>query len=333
MRLYQTHIPSVLLKLGTHSDHLSLICSRAWEVLNDEGIKQVLIFRGNGDLFISTNGVVSNGSWTRVSDDTIILSSPEGSRMLHPIYRDDVIFGLQQDGTDDILFLINKERITTDFPSSDEAVQDYFNSLEENLVLEEERRRLEEDRRGAEKEAERIKWSEEHANKFAEQKKQNDLRNKAINETKWVKSLITTLIVSQILALLVFIILGFAEVIDGHMLFAFSSILGVAIVNLVCYKESIVTYFIDRYTALRLDIFSALTQRIKRKSLFIRLFGWMFAYASTIIVALNSQITLDEPWYIVFGFQMGLFLGFAFWVWIGRVLSRRYELKTIGRKL
>ena len=110
MKTYLLNIPNELKKFSQGLDAKALLCSKTWEVLNDEGNKQVFIFQNDGRLLISTNGNVTNSTWQFVTTNNSIVITAEGqTTMLRPAFIDGVIFALQKDGTKEALFLIDEQ--------------------------------------------------------------------------------------------------------------------------------------------------------------------------------------------------------------------------------
>ncbi len=130
MSLLKTFLLTVPQRLKIKSQELdvqNILCDKAWNVFNDEGVKQLFIFQPDGILFISTNGVVSKSSWQFITaNNTIIISSEGDSRMFHPAFLDDVVFVLQQDGDGSSLFMIDEKNKDHFMPKSLDELNLYF---------------------------------------------------------------------------------------------------------------------------------------------------------------------------------------------------------------
>jgi len=109
MKTYLLNIPKELKKFSQELDAKALLCNKTWEVLNDEGNKQVFIFQNDGKLLISTNGDVTNSTWQFITaNNSIVITVKDQTTMLRPAFIDGVIFAMQKDGTQECLFLIDE---------------------------------------------------------------------------------------------------------------------------------------------------------------------------------------------------------------------------------
>lgn len=113
-------------------DVKAILCNKAWWVFNDSGEKEVYIFQEDGSLIISLNGRVTVASWQYISaNKSLIISSKEQSYMLHPTFKDNVIFALQVDGTEQYSFMIDESQCSSFQPKSFSELQLYFQKQEE----------------------------------------------------------------------------------------------------------------------------------------------------------------------------------------------------------
>ena len=113
MKTYLLNIPTELKRFSQKLDAKALLCSKTWEVFNDEGNKEIFIFQNDGNLLISTNGDVIKSTWQFIAANTTIIITAEGkTTMLRPAFVDGVVFALQKDGTQECLFLIDEHEQT-----------------------------------------------------------------------------------------------------------------------------------------------------------------------------------------------------------------------------
>lgn len=128
--LMKTYLLDVLNKFQRFSENLdvkTILCNKAWLIFNDSGDKEVYIFQDDGTLLVSVNGEVSNAAWQYVSaNKSLIISSDGHSYMLRPSFMDDVIFALQQDGTNKFAFMIHEEQSKYFQPKSLAELNAYF---------------------------------------------------------------------------------------------------------------------------------------------------------------------------------------------------------------
>lgn len=120
-------------------DVKAILCNKSWRIFNDSGEKEVYIFQEDGSLIISLNGRVTVASWQYIpANKSLIISSKEQSYMLHPTFKDNVIFALQVDGTEQYSFMIDESQCSSFQPKSFSELQLYFQKQEE-----EEQRKIE----------------------------------------------------------------------------------------------------------------------------------------------------------------------------------------------
>lgn len=127
MKTYLLDILNKFQRFGENLDVKTILCNKAWLIFNDSGDKEVYIFQENGTLLVSVNGEVSNAAWQYVpANKSLIISSNGHSYMLCPSFLDDVIFALQQDGTNKFAFMIHEEQSKNFQPKSLAELNAYF---------------------------------------------------------------------------------------------------------------------------------------------------------------------------------------------------------------
>ena len=110
----KTYLLDILSRYNRFSENLdvkTVLCNKSWWIFNDSGDKELYIFQENGSLIASVNGNVINATWQYIAaNKSLVISFKEQSYMLHPSFIDNIIFALQQDGTERFLFMINEEQ-------------------------------------------------------------------------------------------------------------------------------------------------------------------------------------------------------------------------------
>lgn len=126
----RTYVLDILNRYKRYSENLdvkTILCNKSWLVFNDGFDKEVYIFQKNGSLILSINGKVYNGNWQYIiANKSIILSSQGQSYMLHPYIFDNVVFVLQQDGTDNYAFMIDETQSKNFLPRTLMDISEYF---------------------------------------------------------------------------------------------------------------------------------------------------------------------------------------------------------------
>ena len=172
MKTYLLNIPKELKKISQELDVKALLCNKTWEVLNDEGNKQVFIFQNDGRLLISTNGDVTNSNWQFITaNHSIVITVKDQTTMLRPAFIDGVVFAMQKDGTQECLFLIDEHNKSICPNRTLTELKLYFYK-EVEKILEAEAKQREQPQR----EQERKKREEEQKKREEEQRKKEQER-------------------------------------------------------------------------------------------------------------------------------------------------------------
>ena len=120
-------------------DVKTILCNKSWLIFNDCGDKELYVFQENGSLIASVNGNVTNAKWQYIpANKSLVVSFREQSFMFHPSFINNVIFALQQDGTERFAFMINEEQSESFYPKSLKELNNYFEGIERNRIEAEE---------------------------------------------------------------------------------------------------------------------------------------------------------------------------------------------------
>ena len=123
-------IPDTIKGIGEKLNITSLLCNKSWIVFNEDGVKTLYIFEKDGSLIISNNGLACNSKWKYIKANKTILIEDDGiSFLLHPTFINEAIFILQQDGTQQYLFLIDEENGKQLLLNSLSAITNYVKDL------------------------------------------------------------------------------------------------------------------------------------------------------------------------------------------------------------
>ena len=129
MKTYLMSIPKSLKGVSDKLNVKSLLCEKTWIVFHEE-TKVIFIFQKGGSLIVSQNGEASKGQWEYIKSNKTILIEAEGVMLLlHPTFVDDVLFVLQQDGTDTYLILIDEEKIDKFVQKTTATINDYLKEI------------------------------------------------------------------------------------------------------------------------------------------------------------------------------------------------------------
>ena len=113
MKTFLLNIPNDIRNWNKAMDAQSILCKQAWNVFNNDGIKEVYIFQKDGTLIASHNGKVTKARWEYiVQNSSIIIENLDSEAyLLVPTYYDNKILALQVDGTNNYAIMINESYI------------------------------------------------------------------------------------------------------------------------------------------------------------------------------------------------------------------------------
>ena len=135
MKTYLLDILSRYYRCSEILDVKTVLCNKSWWIFNDSGDKELYIFQENGSLIASVNGNVINATWQYIAaNKSLVISFKEQSYMLHPSFIDNIIFALQQDGTERFLFMINEEQKQLFYLKSLNELNSYFEEAERKRI-------------------------------------------------------------------------------------------------------------------------------------------------------------------------------------------------------
>ena len=135
MKTYLMNIPEILRSKSNELDVKAALCRTSWVVFNDDSVRLLFIFESDGSLIVSKNGVVSRQKWSYINaNSTVLIEDVQQQAFLfHPAFIDNVIFALQQDGTQHYLFMIDEKRHSQFSLLTLQSLSQYF-AIKENLV-------------------------------------------------------------------------------------------------------------------------------------------------------------------------------------------------------
>lgn len=111
MKSYLSDIIPKIQRFSQKLDNLSLLTNQHWVILDDiTNNKIVLIFRNNGELLISTNGIVSKGKWEFLGNNTLLIDQNNTCFLYKHGFFDENILALKIDGENEFSFLINETK-------------------------------------------------------------------------------------------------------------------------------------------------------------------------------------------------------------------------------
>ena len=316
MKVFSINIPDIIKQIETSVDIQQLLCSNVWGVINDEGSKQVLVFKTNEELLISSDGDVLKGAWYVAANNYVIIESQEGVKLFQPIYFDGFLLALQRDGRPENLFMAIDSSANTISNWSIEGLESYLNSKAE------EKRRIQED---------------EHRKKEAIGLIIQGVMEEAIRQQTDLKTESSAgciiRIIGVIIATLYSIFIIVILVDDFEWWLLLSLVLAPFIVRIFSgLGECILVYNSQRDNALkrigkksRSDYQRANT--LKHYPIIIRVTGWLLGILGIVITIWTLPI---DNWWAVIGAYLGSGASFLLWRWLGQLIARRLEKRLFG---
>lgn len=127
MKTYLMSIPDSIKGISDKLNIKALLCDKSWVIYNDEDTKIVFIFEKSGSIIISQNGVVEKAKWEYVKANRSILIENNGQiLLLHPTFVDDILFIMQQDGTNLHIVMIDEKEVERLMLKTLEAINKYL---------------------------------------------------------------------------------------------------------------------------------------------------------------------------------------------------------------
>lgn len=156
MKAYLKNIPVRLRNFNKLIDAKTYLCDKPWVVLNDGQTKELYIFRNNGDLILTRNGIAQIGHYTILPVDKILIDIDGNNYLFNPlISKQNEVLALKLDGNEQYSFLIDEQ---SNLYNDIKTFSDF-----EQMLLAQERRQIEVERKEAERKAKENEEKEKQA--------------------------------------------------------------------------------------------------------------------------------------------------------------------------
>ena len=197
MKTYLLDSINRLKRLGENLNAKTILCNKSWQIINDTGEKELYIFQENGDILLSTNGIVSQGKWQYISaNKSILISVKDKSYMLHPSFSINNIMAMNLDGTESYMLMIEEQSLLALQVKTLEDLNNYLLSIENEVVHKE--------KEVKQREEEEIQKQEALKEWFANKKQILDSNEEYKRNKKMLKSHIAACFLAPILSILFF---------------------------------------------------------------------------------------------------------------------------------
>ena len=128
----KTYILNGLDRLKQYSKQLdakAVLYNKNWEIFNEKGEKEVLIFRSNNELLIVQNGIVQKSKWELLSANSILIENSNCNYLLKTAFANDNFLALQLDGTNEYMLLIEEEAKRRLILDTIANIENYLNTI------------------------------------------------------------------------------------------------------------------------------------------------------------------------------------------------------------
>lgn len=191
----KTYIFDTIERFKRYSQKLdvkTILCSKVWYVLNEDGDTENLIFQEDGYVLVSINGSAKKFTWNFIPQNqslTIMHTDTDGT-MLKPAFMDGKVLAFNKIGTKECMFLVDDSWSDNEKMLSLASMKKYLLDIENRAIaaeLEVERKKKEEEERLREiQEQQRIekerKLREEQKRKDEERIRQERIRQESIQQ-------------------------------------------------------------------------------------------------------------------------------------------------------
>ncbi len=124
MKTYVADIIPKLQRFSQRLDELTRLTNQHWVVIDETTqAKTVYIFRENGELLISTNGIVSKAKWEYLGHNSLLIEHKEGSYLFKQGFFDDNVIALKLDSTNSYAFFVNETKYHKDLNKIEDVLK------------------------------------------------------------------------------------------------------------------------------------------------------------------------------------------------------------------
>lgn len=143
----KTYILSALDRIKQYSktlDAKAILYNKNWEVFNDSGEKEVLIFRPKNELLIVRQGIVQRSKWELLPMGALLIETDTTTYLFNAAFVDNNFLAMQLDGTDECMLMIESNCLKQLTLDSIDKINEYLRityickeNIEEKFTLQE----------------------------------------------------------------------------------------------------------------------------------------------------------------------------------------------------
>lgn len=126
-------------------DVKTILCSKAWYVLNEDGDTENLVFQEDGTVLVSVNGSLKKYTWQYIPQNQSlnIMHTDTDGTMLKPAFLDGKVFAFQKTGTKECMFLIDDALDEQEKILTLDSIKTYLIECEQKAIEQERKLALE----------------------------------------------------------------------------------------------------------------------------------------------------------------------------------------------
>lgn len=143
----KTYILSALDRIKQYSktlDAKAILYNKNWEVFNDSGEKEVLIFRPKNELLIVRQGIVQRSKWELLPMGALLIETDTTTYLFNAAFVDNNFLAMQLDGTDECMLMVESNCMKQMVLDSIDKINEYLRisyisqeNIEEKSILQE----------------------------------------------------------------------------------------------------------------------------------------------------------------------------------------------------
>lgn len=132
MKTYICNIPNFIKNFSKVLDYKTVLCNKIWHVLRDDQTNETYIFRQNGEILISVNGITSIGNFTILPMGAILIAISGTNYLVRPFNSESKdILAFNLDGTEQYSFLINENSTLAKTIRTHLQLENHYKLIEE----------------------------------------------------------------------------------------------------------------------------------------------------------------------------------------------------------
>lgn len=127
----KTYILSTLDSIRQYSKNLdakAILYNKNWEVFNESGEKEVLIFRPKNELLIVRQGIVQRSKWELLPMGALLIETDTTTYLFNAAFVDNNFLAMQLDGTDECMLMIESNSMKLLALNSIDGINEYLES-------------------------------------------------------------------------------------------------------------------------------------------------------------------------------------------------------------